>query len=70
MDPWEYDLKEKVDDIVSLIIPRKNPNYMGKEVIETKYNTYLQKTNDVTPLTKDKYISIYDPSMMFKTRRE
>lgn len=73
VNPWTYDIPNKVDDIKSLIFSKiKNPAYTEPDEIERQYQMYkkfLVKPGEKV-LSKDDYISQLDPDMFFRTRKE
>ena len=79
VDPFGYNLKEKISDIKGLILNKKNPNYTSEKDIDDLYNEYLRSSGfgeglgkpPSNPVSKEHYIAEFvNPKDLFKTEKE
>lgn len=71
INPFGYDIKDKVEDIKSLFKNSPNPDYVGPKKLDKTYETYLKlrrPSDDL--LSKEEYFKTISDSHFFKTRKE
>jgi hypothetical protein len=70
VEPWGYDMKEKIKDLKSLFKDSTNPSYINPDKIDKSYTTYLKtvKSQDQA-LTKEEYIKSLNQDQLFSSNR-
>ena len=64
VDPFGYDVKEKIGSLKSLIKDSKNPMYIPEDKITDAYKTYLRLEKADNPLSLEDFASKFNPDQL------
>jgi hypothetical protein len=71
VNPWGYDMQDKIQDVKSLFVNSKNKNYVPPKKLDRVYQTYLNTRKAGSELlSKEDFLATINQDHFFKTTRE